>query len=354
MTEPRDDSLMSRFDRFGLRRFSGRDAVLSVLFTALLLVLFEGASVRRAGDRMSPGVGRDLVLAVGRPSNWIAEELPLASVAHKATAWLSPDRTLSGPGGFGGGSGAGGGARAGGGSGAATVASEVPPVTPTAFDPLTLGEKPPPRRPLHTLLITGDSMSMPLDDDLARQLDPRGVHVIEDPHIGTGISNTFIVDWGQLAVAQVKADRPDAVVVFIGANDGFPMPGAGGHEVSCCGAQWASIYANRVRQMANTYRQAGVARVYWLTLPTPREAARQGIARVVNAAISVGAQPWAAQVRVIDTVPIFTPGGVYRDAMSVGGTQTIVRQADGIHLNDAGSSLLATTVLGMIGRDFGY
>jgi hypothetical protein len=332
---------MSRFDRFGLRRYRARDGVLSVLLAAALLVLFEGHSVLKAGDEMNPGVGRNVVLAVGHPSSWIAAQLPLASVAHTATAWLNPEAGLNGPGGFDQ-------------RGVSASAGQIPAVTPAAFEPTTIGERPPPRRPLHTLLITGDSMSMPLDSDLAQQLVPHGVHVIQDPHIGTGISTTFVVDWGKLSVAQVKADHPDAVVVFIGANDGFPMTGPNGHEVECCGAEWASIYANRVRQMANTYRQGGAAHVYWLTLPTPREPARRKIARVVNAAIDVGAQPWAEQVRVIDTVPTFTPGEIYRDAMTIHGTQTIVRQADGIHLNEAGSSLLATIVLEAIKRSFTY
>ena len=34
--------------------------------------------------------------------------------------------------------------------------------------------------------------------------------------------------------------------------------------------------------------------------------------------------------------PLFTPGGIYRDAMTVGGSETIVRQPDGVHLNEAG------------------
>jgi lysophospholipase L1-like esterase len=332
---------MSRFDRFGLRRFRARDAVFSVLLAAVLLVLFEGHSVLRAGDEMSPGVGRSAVLAVGRPSSWIAGQLPLASLARKGTSWLSPERSLSGPGGF---------------SDRSQVADggSIPPVTPAAFAPQAIGAKPPPRRRLRTLLVTGDSMSMPLDSDLAQQLVGRGVHVIRDPHLGSGLSTTFVVDWGKLSAAQVKADHPDAVVIFIGANDGFPMPGPGGRKVSCCSADWAAVYANRVRQVANTYRQAGAARVYWINLPTPREAARQQIARVINAAIAVGVEPWAAQVRVLDTVPIFTPGNVYRDAMPVGGTQTIVRRADGIHLNDAGSELLATVVLKAINQDFTY
>jgi hypothetical protein len=104
----------------------------------------------------------------------------------------------------------------------------------------------------------------------------------------------------------------------------------------------------------NTYRQNGVARVYWLTLPAPRDPARAQIARDVNAAVEVAAQPWVDQVRVIDTVPVFTPGFKYRDSMTINGQPTIVRQSDGIHLNDAGSSLAAQIVLARVAQDFTY
>ena len=335
-----DDSLMGRFDRYGLRRFRARQGIYAVLIASLLLVLTQGTSIRKAGDELKPGVGRTFILAVGDPAGWIAERLPLARATSRATALVSPNQSLGNEGGF---------------SSRPTTASatQIPAVTPEAFDPSTLGVKPP-RRPLHTLLVTGDSMSTPLDSDLAQRLDPAGVHVIQEPHLGSGISNPFIVDWGKLAAFQVRHDHPEAVVIFIGANDGYPMAAPDGRQVECCDAQWASIYANRVRQMANTYRQNGAARVYWITLPTPREAERQTIARAVNAAIEVGVQPWAEQIRVINTVPVFTPGGVYRDAMDVNGTQTIVREADGIHLNEAGSSLLAGIVLARIGQDFTY
>jgi hypothetical protein len=161
-----------------------------------------------------------------------------------------------------------------------------------------------------------------------------------------------LVDWGKLSSYQVRHYHPDAVVVFIGANDGYSMPGPGGKQVNCCSAEWAAIYAGRVRSMMNTYRQAGASRVYWLTLPTPRDSARAKIAVVVNAAIAVAAEPWRDQVRTVDMVPVFTPGGIYRDAMTVNGQPTIVRQSDGIHLNDAGSALAAKIVLAAIDRDF--
>ena len=55
---------------------------------------------------------------------------------------------------------------------------------------------------------------------------------------------------------------------------------------------------------------------------------------------------------MIDMVPIFTPGDSYRDAMPIDGEETIVRESDGIHLNEAGSALAAEIVLEAIDRDF--
>jgi hypothetical protein len=84
----------------------------------------------------------------------------------------------------------------------------------------------------------------------------------------------------------------------------------------------------------------------------PRDAARQKIARSVNAAILVAAQPFRAQVRVLDMTALFTPGGRYRAAMPIGGRNTIVRRPDGIHLNDAGSRLAADAVIARLRGDF--
>jgi lysophospholipase L1-like esterase len=335
-----DDSLMNRFDRHGLRRYRARDGIIAVLVSCALMVVLAGASVKHSGQALQSKLGRNVVLAFGDPAASIAHALPLASIANTATEWLSPDANLGSSGGtFSA-------------IAATSTAGGIPPVTVNSFDPVKLGLAGPPRKPLHTLLVTGDSMSEPLDSDLAQALDPKGVHVVQDPHIGTGISETALLDWGKEAAAQVRQDHPDAVVIFIGANDSFSMPGPTGAQVACCSAEWAAIYAQRARSMMNTYRQNGVARVYWLTLPAPRAALRQKISRVVDYAVTVAAQPWADQVEMIDMVPVFTPGFVYRDAMSVNGQATIVRQADGIHLNDAGSQLAANIVQAAIAKDF--
>ncbi len=265
--------------------------------------------------------------------------MPLDEAQSELTANLSPDQEL-GSGGFDA-------ATAGGGG-----AARIPPITADAFDPAELGAPAPAEQRLETLLVTGDSLATPLDTELARRLAPDGVEVIRDPHLATGISNSALVDWGELSNGQVSADHPDAVVVFIGANEGYPIPGAAGAEVECCGPEYAAAYANRVRQVMDTYRQNGAAKVYWLTVMTPRDSDAAEISRTVNASIEVAAQPWRDQVRVIDTVPIFTPGERYRDAIQVDGSETIVRESDGIHLNETGSSIAADAVLERIDQDF--
>lgn len=334
-----DDSLMDRFEG-NARRFRARDAVAVVFVALFVLVLFQGESITKTGNRLEPGVQRDVVLAVGRPAGWLASQLPLASAASSVTAGLSPDPALDDTAGF----------------DATTVANargQVPVVTPDAFAPGVLGEKPAPPRPLKRVLVTGDSLSTPLDIELARSLAGK-VEVTKEPKLGTGISKTGLVDWGKLSAGQAKQYAPDAVVVFIGANEGFPMPDAEGKEQECCGVGWATTYANRARKMIDTYRRGGKTRVYWVSVMAPKDPARAKIARAVNAAVSVAAEPWHAQVSVVDANAMFTPDGRYRDTIAIDGKQELVRDADGIHLNERGARALAAALLDRLGRDYAF
>ena len=129
------------------------------------------------------------------------------------------------------------------------------------------------------------------------------------------------MDWGKLSTKQVADDEPDAVVVFVGAGEGFPLPGPGGRDVECCGPDYAALYTFRVRQMMDTYRQGGAARVYWMRIPTPRDDDVAEITRTVNASIDVASVPWRAHVRVIDLGAVFTPDGSFREAMDVDGRE---------------------------------
>ena len=98
MTEHRDDSEMSRFERDGAARYSARDAVGAVALVALLLVLFSGGSIRDAAAQIDPGIGRDIVDAVGGPTEWVADRLPLDERPARAHRRPLPDSELAGGG----------------------------------------------------------------------------------------------------------------------------------------------------------------------------------------------------------------------------------------------------------------
>lgn len=323
------------------RRLRARDAVKVVALMMVFLLLLAGNAVESAGQQMDRGLERSIVLAVGKPASWVAESLPFEDAADSALAVLSPDDDLQGEG-FDDAPAA-----------TQTARGAIPPITPDQFDPAELGAKPKPPRKLRTLLVTGDSLSIPLDSELATRLTDEGVKVERDPHVGTGISKEGVVDWAQLSTKQVRDLKPEAIVVFIGANEGFPLPKPGGGGVDCCGPDWAAVYAGRARRIMNTYRQHGTARVYWLGVPLPRDSLRREVQRSVNAAFEVAAQPWRSQVRLLDLAEVFTPNGRYRDAMEVDGRRQIVREADGNHLNRKGAEVAADVVLDAVKRDFG-
>jgi lysophospholipase L1-like esterase len=208
------------------------------------------------------------------------------------------------------------------------------------------------RRPktLH-LLATGDSMIQTIDGDLARALAARRrTTVRSDARPGTGISKPIGTDWVRRARSQAVDIKPDVTVVFLGANDGFAMKGRGG-TAACCGPAWVAAYATRVAAMMRSYLRGGRSFVYWLTLPAPRPASFARVFPRVNDAIRRAARRVGGKVRVIDLVPVFTPGGRFRQTNTFRRRTIDARQPDGIHLSLAGASVAATLVVDQLRAD---
>jgi lysophospholipase L1-like esterase len=194
------------------------------------------------------------------------------------------------------------------------------------------------------LLATGDSMIQIIDSFLAQRLPRVGVR--SDARISTGISKPSLLDWGAHSREQTGGIRPDVTVVFLGANDGFPMAGA-----NCCGMPWIAEYARRAREMMRTYARGGRGRVYWLLLPAARSGFFRQVYPAVNAAVRQAAEGLENDVRVIRLDEVFTPGGRYRPSIRIGHKRVRVRQRDGIHLNTRGASLAAKLVVGALRHD---
>jgi hypothetical protein len=198
----------------------------------------------------------------------------------------------------------------------------------------------------YTVLATGDSMIQIVDGFLKRRLErPRRVRVLSDARISTGLSKPLLLDWPRHAQRQVKRLRPRATVVFMGANDGFPMRTPAGQNVGCCSRPWAIEYARRARKMMSTYLFSGRGRVYWLLLPQARGGFFRKVFPAVNAGLRRAARPLGKKVRLIRLNRVFTPGGRFRPFITWHGRRVNARQKDGVHLSVQGASIAASYVI---------
>jgi len=196
------------------------------------------------------------------------------------------------------------------------------------------------------VLATGDSMVQPLDEKLVRPVERAGGNVVRDPRPGTGITKPFALDWLRHAKRQVKRHRPQATVMFIGANDAEPLQSADGPKVACCRRAWIDAYADRVARMMRRYARSGAAFVYWLTLPTPRSDTQARRTGAVNLALAeAAAAADRAHVRLVDTIPALSPGNEYHRRVRYRGRRVVVRARDGVHLTKAGARIARDLVL---------
>jgi hypothetical protein len=206
--------------------------------------------------------------------------------------------------------------------------------------------------PPPTVLATGDSTMQGIDGFLGDELGDTAT-VVSDVRIGTAISKSGqaslpgsddagALQWALLASAQTARLHQSATVVSLGAAEGFAMTTPDGAGVVCCDAPWATEYARRARVMMQTYARGGKARVLWLTLPLPRDDGRGVVTSAVNGAI-VTAAAGVTGVRILRMDLVFSPDG-YRNVIRYRGRDVDVRDADGIHLNVAGTAIAAKIV----------
>lgn len=196
-----------------------------------------------------------------------------------------------------------------------------------------------PRKVLPTLLATGDSTMQGVGSFLSDDLN-NDATVVSDIRPGFSISQGN--GWGSVAVAQVAKLQPDTTVLSIGADEGYPMAGTDGSTHPCCDAGWLTEYTRRMRATMLTYARDGRSRVFVLTIAAPRDGRRALITTAVNSAIVLAAQNLAS-VRVLRMDQLFSPHG-YSDTIAYDDKVVNVRDADGVHLNVAGTAIEARVV----------
>jgi len=144
----------------------------------------------------------------------------------------------------------------------------------------------------------------------------------------------------------LAADRPQVVVIFVGANDdqGIEVDGVASAPGTVA---WVFDYAERVDDLLREATGAG-ARVIWVGMP-PMENPELNVAIQWEDVIYERETERFPGALYMSSVPVLgNASGLYVANEDVSGQQVSVRTDDGVHLTPAGAGVLAHAVIGTI------
>jgi hypothetical protein len=200
------------------------------------------------------------------------------------------------------------------------------------------------------VLEIGDSLGIDLGDQLRSLLDAEGtVRTVVAAQGDSGLSNISYYDWPVHLATLLAVDRPQVVVVFVGANDdqGLSLDDAGAVPGT---PAWVAGYAGRVDAIASEATNAG-ARVVWVGMP-PMASPDLSAAMLLEDAIYQRATATLPGAIYVPSIPVLgNPSGLYEaTGVDVAGQHVTLRTPDGVHLTPAGARLLAHTVIDAVDK----
>jgi hypothetical protein len=302
---------------------------LVVLIALLTAAIFNADAMVRAGEGMKLGTTRDITLSVARPLADVTGFLQL-NEPRKAfdLAFGQESKTASGTELE---------------TGSATILKkkakvEAKPVwrQPTAAKPLEV-------------LVTGDSEADLVGLKMA-DLDSGDLLTVDTvARNGTALTNPGFFNWELNAEQEMSSRDPDAVVMLIGANDGFNVT-VDGQLYAPGTPEWEAEFARRVAVVMKTLSGDGKRPVYWVPPPTARDQTYNEIYRSQNRAVKRAAESveGARYVDIFSTIG----NGKYSDDIEVNGRKVLGRQSDGIHFNREGAEVPAGLVLAAMAKDY--
>jgi hypothetical protein len=196
------------------------------------------------------------------------------------------------------------------------------------------------------VVLTGDSMmAVGLGAGLMRKAnDDKNLRIVRAFKSGTGLARPDVFNWIDQYPAMLGSEKPDVVIVAIGANDGQSFV-VDGQVVLFGSEQWRKAYQSRIADFLATVESTG-ARVLWVGLPPMRsEPFNQRISIVNRIAYTVVSEdPKAAWWSTASFVGDAT--GSFREfAQLPDGRLIRLRAPDGIHFAEEGTSTMTAALM---------
>jgi hypothetical protein len=189
------------------------------------------------------------------------------------------------------------------------------------------------------VIIAGDSIPEDLGPMVtAAMAGPRFIGHTES-HPSTGLVRNDFFDW-PAAARRIAAERPTTVILMMGGNDNQPIKPPDGPYADPASLRWTAEYARRAGLVMDALRDNGVARVYWLTLPSTTRSGMNVAVTAMGQALHQAARGRPG-VTVYDSDQLLAP---------IAGTAA-AHQADGIHLSIQGSQKIAYVLIQRLRAD---
>lgn len=198
--------------------------------------------------------------------------------------------------------------------------------------------------------LAGDSMmAVGLSGQLRRDLSEYkdSIVTISAYRSATGLARPEVFDWETKYPSMTAKNKPDVVIVAIGANDTQNL--AVNKKVLNIGSdEWREEYASRVENYLDMLTKDGAV-VLWLKLPPMGNKSKkynENVKKVNEVAYSIVSKnssaiwwdPWA---RFLNKEGKFQEYGVVTE----GGKNVRLRQEDGTHLTENGAKLLTVDIV---------
>jgi hypothetical protein len=195
-------------------------------------------------------------------------------------------------------------------------------------------------------MLAGDSMmAVGFGTSLMRRAsEDKNLRILRAFKSGTGLARPDVFNWMDQYPAILGSERPEVVIVAIGANDGqsFVVDG----KILLYGSEeWRKTYQSRVADFLAMVESTG-ARVLWVGLPPMRSPSfNQRISILNRIAYTVVSQDpraawWSTASFVGDA------SGSFREFTELpNGTLVRLRAPDGIHFAEEGASTMAAVLM---------
>ncbi len=190
--------------------------------------------------------------------------------------------------------------------------------------------------------LGGDSLGQFMAAHIAYRIAPPDRTAIDiDYRISTGLARPDYFDWpAHMSTVISDQEPPEAIVYMVGGNDDQAMR-LQSTRLEVATPEWLEEYRRRVGVMMDVTAYADT-RLIWVLLPPMAEERRENISNQINEIITSQAsqRPWVSAID-LDDLFVNDQGAYDQFVDDPQGEQQLARQADGVHITEAGSRWVA-------------